>query len=129
VPGSADKYVALFNAQSKGDSVDFSMAQYVSPVIAGIGKSQEVEISLKGGKRLALFVRGGGDGSGWDHAVWVDPVLTGPDGELKLTDLGLSGKVRVRDLWAREDLGEFTGSFSQELPLHGAGLYRLSPID
>ncbi len=218
VPGSSDKYVALFNAQSKGDSVDFSMAQYVSPVIAGEGKSQEVEISVKGGKRLALFVRDGGDGTSWDHAVWVDPVLSGPNGELKLTDLewayadagwgaphvnrtcedepldtvgideagigthansvilyalpegyetfstkgvmtnkgsvvfavavdrgdqviedssevsvdfadiGLSGKVRVRDLWSREDLGEFSGSYGRELPLHSATLLRLTPI-
>jgi len=44
------------------------------------------------------------------------------------TDLGHSGQVKVRDLWKREDLGTFTGSFSKDLPLHGAGLYRLTPV-
>lgn len=87
VPGTDDKYVALFNAQSKGDSIDFSMAQYVSPTIAGEGNSQEVSVSITGGRRLALFVRDGGDGTSHDHAVWVDPVLKGPEGELKLTGL------------------------------------------
>jgi len=215
VPGSKDKYVALFNAQSKGD-VDFSSADYASPVIAGQWKSQEITVSVKDGKQLVLFVKDGGDGISFDHAVWVDPVLRGPKGELKLTDLqwvhadagwgearvnrtiedkplmvegkevagigthaestiiydlpegydtfstrgvvsntgsvvfgvlvdkgeqdiadssdvrvdfkslGISGKVWVRDLWAQKDLGEFSDSFGRDLPLHGAGLYRLS---
>ena len=219
VPGSRDKYVALFNAQSMGDNIDFSNADYSSPVIAGEGMSQEITVSVKGGKRLVLFVKDGGDGFDFDHAVWADPVLTGRKGRLSLTKLdweqassgwgeprvnrtcegqplmvggkkavgigthsestiiydlpqgydtftvkgvmankgsvifsvlvdrgsegvsdscevavnlskiGLNGKVRVRDLWARKDiLGTFSGSFSRELPLHGAGLYRLSPL-
>ncbi len=219
VPDSEDKYVALFNAQSRGDHVDFANADYASPVIAGAGQSQRVEVSVKGGKRLVLFVRDGGDGFAFDHAAWVDPVLRGPRGEMKLTDLkwsmakagwgetrvdrtcddkpleiggkrvngigthaesvviydlpegyetftatgvmmkegsvvfgvlvdrsaeeisdtsevavefkdiGLSGKAMVRDLWARKNLGTFDGRFSQKLPLHGAGLYRLRPVE
>lgn len=217
VPGSADKYVALFNARSKGDNLEFDAADYASPVIAGLNKSQEITVSVKGGKQLVLFIKNGGDNIVYDHAVWIDPLLKGPNGELKLTDLkwtyasagwgetrvnrtcddkplmvngqpvfgigthaestiiydlpegyetfstkgvmthdgsvvfgvlvakgeqetsdvsdvgvdyvalGISGKVKVRDLWARKNLGIFSGSFSRELPLHGAGLYRLSP--
>lgn len=216
VPDSKDKYVALFNAQSKGD-IDFASADYASPIIAGEGKSQEVTVSLKGGKRLVLFVKDGGDGLNFDHAVWEEPVLRGPKGELKLTDLkwsyadagwgephvnrtcenqplmvggkevggigthanstiiynlpegydtfktkgvmsnrgsvvfgvlvdkgdqvisdvsevsvhfkdiGITGKASVRDLWTHKDLGVFSDSFGQKLPLHGAGLYRVSP--
>lgn len=87
VPNSKDKYVALFNAQSKGDNLDFSNADYASPVIAGKGSSQKVEVSVKDGKRLVLFVKDGGNGFDWDHVAWVDPVLKGSKGELKLTDL------------------------------------------
>lgn len=86
-PDSKDKYVALFNAQSKGDNVDFNNADYASPVIAGKGSSQKVEVSVKDGKRLVLFVKDGGNGFDWDHIVWADPVLHGPKGDLKLTDL------------------------------------------
>jgi len=215
-PGSKDKYVALFNAQSKGD-IDFASADYASPVIAGEGNSQDIQVSVKGGKQLVLFVKDGGDGNHFDHAAWVNPVLQGAKGDLKLTDLkwshadagwgevrvnrtcenkplsvggkevsgigthadstivyklpegydtfstkgvmsqkgsvvfgvlvdkgeqviadlsevrvnfkalGISGKVKARDLWTRQDLGEFSESFGQQLPLHGAGLYRLSP--
>ena len=87
VPNSKDKYVALFNAQSKGDNIDFNNADYASPLIAGKGSSQKIEVSVKDGKKLVLFVKDGGNGSDWDHVVWVDPVLHGPKGDLKLTDL------------------------------------------
>lgn len=46
---------------------------------------------------------------------------------VSLVDLGMSGGARVRDLWTRQDLGTFRGTFSAEIPLHGAGLFRLSP--
>ena len=220
VPGSDDKYLALFNAQSMGDSARFEDAQYASPVISGVGKSQEIEVSVKGATRLVLFANDGGDGAGWDHAVWQNPVLHGPAGSIPLTELqwtvaqsgwgevgvdracdgqplvvdgkaatgigthaeskivydlpeghkfetfttrgvmtstgsvifavlaeqefeevgetseltvnfsaiGLPDQVTVRDLWAREDLGEFDGSFSRKLQQHAAGLYRLSPV-
>jgi hypothetical protein len=218
VPDSKDKYVALFNAQSKGDNIDFGNADYASPVIAGNGSSQKVEVSIKDGKRLVLFVKDGGNGFDWDHVAWVDPVLKGSKGELKLTDLkwlnatsgwgsanvnracdgkplmvngqsvngigahaestiiydlpegydtfsatgyvtqetgsvvfgvlvdkgtvdlpetatvkfdfesiGIKGKAKVTDLWSHKKLGTFEGSFSRELPQHGAGLYRISP--
>jgi alpha-galactosidase len=47
---------------------------------------------------------------------------------VSFSELGLSGKVKARDLWKRQDLGEFSGEFSQTLPPHGAGLYRVSPV-
>ncbi len=87
VPNSKDRYVALFNAQSKGDNIDFANANYTSPVIAGAGSSQEVSVSVKGGKKLVLFVNDGENGFDRDHVAWVDPVLHGSKGDLKLTDL------------------------------------------
>jgi alpha-galactosidase len=44
------------------------------------------------------------------------------------SDIGLASKALVRDLWAHRDLGVFADSFGRELPLHGAGLYRIAPI-
>jgi len=45
---------------------------------------------------------------------------------VRLADVGFSGKLKVRDLWQRKDVGSFSGEFAAELPGHGAGLYRLS---
>ena len=219
VPNSKDKYVALFNAQSKGDDINFNNANYASPVIAGNGSSQKIDVSVKEGKRLILFVKDGGDGTGWDNVAWLEPTLHGAKGDLKLTDLkwkmatagwgetlvnrtcdnkpltinnqavwgigthsesvimyelpegydsfsttgivtqdkgsvvfgvlvdkgavnipetadvkvdfkalGITGKAQIRDLWSHKSLGTFENSFSRELPQHGAGLYRLTPI-
>ncbi len=44
-----------------------------------------------------------------------------------LSELGLTGPVRIRDLWTHTDLGEFKGEFAPVIPWHGAGLYRISP--
>jgi hypothetical protein len=44
-----------------------------------------------------------------------------------MSKLGLSGKIKARDLWKKTDLGEFSGTeFSPEINYHGAGFYRLS---
>lgn len=46
---------------------------------------------------------------------------------VKLSELGIAEKVRVRDLWLKKDLtADISGEFSPEIPWHGAGLYRLS---
>jgi hypothetical protein len=223
VPGSDDRYVGLFNAQSNDEPFDLSKPDYCSRRLSGEPKTQVVDIRvpIHNARRLVLAVKDGGNGSDYDHAAWIEPTVTGPQGSLKLTDLewgvaaagwgevrknrtvderpltldgkpvegigthavsviefelpegydtftargmitegsqgrgaiefcvlfnpdkrikprysavsvsfadlGIKGRARVRDLWARKDLGEFSGSFEQELPLHGAGLFRISP--
>ena len=87
VPNRKDKYVALFNAQSKDDNIDFNNADYASPLITGKGSSQNIEVSVKDGNKLILFVKDGGNGFDLDHVVWVDPVLHGSKGDLKLTNM------------------------------------------
>jgi hypothetical protein len=42
-------------------------------------------------------------------------------------ELGLAGPCRVRDLWEKNDLGEFNDGFAAQIRPHGAGLYRVSP--
>jgi alpha-galactosidase len=173
-------------------------------------------------RKLVLLVTDAGDGFNFDHADWIEPILSGPKGTLKLTDLkwviakagwrevrvnrtvedkpitlngapvegigthsisfieydlpdgydsfqargvlspgslgkgsveflvltetakvevpdqslvsvsfanlGITGAAKVRDLWKGQDLGVFTNSFSRDIPIHGAGMYRLSPI-
>lgn len=225
VPGSDDKYVAFFNAQSNEDPFDLSVEPaYTSRRIGGEPKSDviDIKVPIQGARRLVLVVGDGGNGAYYDHAVWIEPTVSGPAGTLKLTDLnwgvassgwgevrknrtvddrpitlngeqlegigahavsavefelpegydtftargmmsegsggsgrvefkvlinpekhlkpeqslvsvdfeelGFTGKAEVRDLWAQKDLGEFEDSFGQKLPLHAAGLYRISPV-
>jgi alpha-galactosidase len=38
------------------------------------------------------------------------------------SDLGLHGKLGVRDLWAHKDLGKVADQFSADVPSHGVVL-------
>lgn len=49
-------------------------------------------------------------------------------------DIGLSGSVTVRDLWAKANKGSFTGSYTASVPSHGTVVLRVSsepeiPVD
>jgi hypothetical protein len=92
VPGSKDKYLAVFNT---------------SPPPPARGR------------------RGA--------APAMDPAAIPPTTEpvsisVSLADLGISGPAKVRDLWTHTDLGTVTGEFTPTINSHGAGLYRVSPV-
>jgi alpha-galactosidase len=46
---------------------------------------------------------------------------------IKLSDLGFSGEVQVRDLWQRKNLDSSHSPFAPDVPPHGARLFRLMP--
>jgi alpha-galactosidase len=46
---------------------------------------------------------------------------------VRLTELGLTGKVKVRDLWAHADKGTAEGELAQTVESHGVVLLRLTP--
>jgi alpha-galactosidase len=224
VPGSQDKYLALFNARDPIRVVPPDARYRSSRVTRDPATAARVDVNLAGARTLVLYVDPLEDGAG-DHALWVDPTLVFSDGRserltnltwshadalwdnvsterapggkammfrgqpvasgigtlsasrieytlppgaarftaigtiddnaprqpagagvqfvvaaggdratgpvkvsAKLSEVGFSGKVRVRDLWTHQDVGEFNGEFAPEIPFHGAGLYRLSPI-
>jgi alpha-galactosidase len=43
----------------------------------------------------------------------------------KWSDLGVTGKQRVRDLWRQQDVGEFEAAYSATVPRHGVVLVRI----
>ncbi|HUI41186.1 MAG TPA: glycoside hydrolase family 27 protein, partial [Terriglobia bacterium] len=75
---------------------------------------------------------------GGPYEVWAKPLADGSvaallmnrgeDAEkitVSLKDIGLGSSATVRDLWARKDLGSFTGSFTSSVPRHGAVLVKV----
>eukprot|EP01119_Soliformovum_irregulare_P017553 TRINITY_DN5237_c0_g1_i1.p1 TRINITY_DN5237_c0_g1~~TRINITY_DN5237_c0_g1_i1.p1 ORF type:complete len:463 (-),score=126.33 TRINITY_DN5237_c0_g1_i1:61-1449(-) len=40
-----------------------------------------------------------------------------------------SGRYLIRDLWARKDIGKFSGSYTTVYPVHGSGLYRFQLLN
>jgi alpha-galactosidase len=46
---------------------------------------------------------------------------------LKWSDLGLNGKLKVRDLWRQKNLGKFSDQFQASVPRHGVILIKVIP--
>jgi hypothetical protein len=44
-----------------------------------------------------------------------------------LAQLGINGNAKVRDVWARKDIGQANGSYSADLPVHGTKLLKITP--
>lgn len=45
--------------------------------------------------------------------------------QVNWSDLGLKGKLSVRDLWRQKILGDFSNSFTAEVPRHGVVLVKI----
>jgi hypothetical protein len=89
VPGSRERYVALFNTRDRFP-LDLDHPAYVSPLVTrdSPGQGVPIDVDTRGAARLALVAEGGEDGTGWDHALWAEPRLVMEDGsERRLTDM------------------------------------------
>jgi len=80
-----------------------------------VAKNGDLEVWAKdmedGSKAVGLFNRG--KAAATVTANW--------------SDLGLTGKLKVRDLWRQKDLGQFQDKFEASVPRHGVVLVRVWP--
>ncbi|GAB3152010.1 hypothetical protein GCM10027058_19220 [Microbacterium neimengense] len=93
-------------------------------------------IAVNQAGRPARPVSTGGNHQTW-YSVNTDGSLTvavfnlgrtDADITINWADLGLDGKAKVRDLWAKKNLGSQDGSFTAEdVPIHGARLFTVTP--
>ena len=60
------------------------------------------------------------------HEAWAVGLFNRGEATTKMTvswsDVGLHGKLKVRDLWAHKDLGNVADQFSADVPSHGVVL-------
>ena len=88
-PKTGDKYLALFNAMDQ-DPVVESKAIWKSELITRDtpGQSADIDIDISGAKKLYLVTTYDDDlGFSRHNCNWIEPMLTGPNGNIKLTDL------------------------------------------
>ncbi len=80
--------VGIFN-RGPQDDFDDARALYKSALITRRtpGNSVDIDLNIAGAKKLWLVVDDGGDGNGYDHADWLNPCLSGPDGGTNLTQI------------------------------------------
>lgn len=73
--------------------------------------------------------------------VWVKPLQNGSKAVALLnrdttarqiifnsSDLGISGKWRVRDLWEHKDKGVLSNQYAADVPSHGTAMLKISPL-
>lgn len=73
--------------------------------------------------------------------VWMKPMADGSKAvglfnrqyttdpmEVDFSDLGISGRATVRDLWLKKDLGVFEDKYRTYVPAHGVVLLRIKPM-
>lgn len=80
VPGTPEKYIALFNANNldfdpKDIAFDSGNITRRTP-----GHATNVTVNIAGATKLYLIATDGGDNINWDHADWGLARLTRPDG-------------------------------------------------
>ena len=80
--------VGIFN-RGQFEDFDESKAIYKSPLITRDtpGNAVDIDLDITGAKKLWLVVDDGGDGNGYDHADWLNPRLSGPQGQTNLTQI------------------------------------------
>ncbi len=74
-----------------------------------------------------------GDTEVWARPLWDGTIAVGLFNRsldaktvtAKWSDLGLTGSQPVRDLWLKKDAGTADGSYSVEVPAHGAVLVKI----
>jgi alpha-galactosidase len=83
-----DKYVAMFNVQDQEQVIE-SKAIGKSSILSAQREHthEKIDVDLKGSHKLYLYVSDGGNGTYFDHSDWINPILTGKKGTLKLTEL------------------------------------------
>jgi len=135
VPDSKDKYVALFNASPAPVGGGRGRGRRQAGASASSGSSIDAS-----GANIALAAEGGTGAGGVAVAsanpsaapATAAPVLQSTEPAaitVTLADLGLIGRVRVRDLWTHKDLGIVADAISATVNSHGAVLYRVSPTE
>lgn len=113
VVGSKDKYLALFNTSPP----PLPRGRRGRGGFGGPGAPPEAAPAIAVTNNLAT-----------NAPVAVDRGPTRPATiSVALADVGLSGACKVRDLWARKDLGTVTDAVSATVNSHGAVLLRVKP--
>jgi putative membrane-bound dehydrogenase-like protein len=88
----------------------------------------EVDVNLTGANELWLVVTDGGNGFACDWANWVDPVLIGPNGEVKLSDLKAKD---AKTGWGEVGINKNAGGGEMKIggkPVSGIGVHAPSSL-
>ena len=110
----AKSEIALKGPKPKADCVSRTDETAIEQAL-GIGQLQVYGGKVSGGFGVALVNVDTLDSSSAITVTWA------------MLGLAPSAQMAVRDVWARKDLGTFTGKFTAQVAAHDTALLRLAP--
>ncbi|QJX48209.1 hypothetical protein HMJ29_15235 [Hymenobacter taeanensis] len=128
-PKTGDKFLGLFNAQDQ-ELAPANEAAWASNIITRQtpGQIQSVDVDITGATKLYLNVRDGGDDIAWDHADWLNPVLSNGSQTVPLSALPWKsasagwGKVTANKSVSGADLLVAGKTYEQGIGTHSNSL-------
>ncbi len=88
-----------------------------------LGKQARIALQSDDHLILAKNMEDGSVAVGLFNASEIETKIT-----VKWSELGISGKHRVRDLWRQKDIGVFDDKYTIKVPRHGVAMMRFHPV-
>jgi hypothetical protein len=88
-------------------------------------ESSGVRQLFNSGGKVAITSKNEKTGEGYLALFNISDEVVPKEMILNLNDLNIAGECLVTDLWSGEELGKFTGTFSQKIKPHACGLYSI----
>ncbi|MFT5128475.1 MAG: putative membrane-bound dehydrogenase-like protein [Rhodothermales bacterium] len=85
-PGAKKKKVVK-PAKAEGKKKSSAKPLFATPKVVTPKESQQIRVNIADASTLYLVVTDGGNSKNSDHAAWGEPMISGPAGSKKLTDL------------------------------------------
>ncbi len=124
-----DKFTLNFLSNDEVLAVDQDpLGKQASRIYNEDGKQIWAKEMADGSKAVGLFYTGV-ESKAKDPADYFNwnKIPTKEKITLTASELGISGKFKVRDLWRQKDLGTFTDKFTTKVPYHGVVLVKVTP--
>jgi alpha-galactosidase len=91
------------------------------------GKQIWVKDLEDGSMAVGLFYLDDNKKSPGDYFDWENLKSSGKI-VFKASDIGITGKFKVRDLWRQKNIGTFSDEFTAKVPYHGVMLLKITPV-
>jgi hypothetical protein len=109
-------------------SKDSTLIFMMNPETIAVNQNSTGNKQLFRDERKAAWIADDPD-SGGKYLAYFNLTDTLQVFEFDLQNISLTGAVKVRDLWARKDIGNMEGKLNLKLEPHGAILYKLTKTD
>ena len=121
--------IDLLDQRDEKNKPQSQKAIFTSPVITQKNRSLSIDIDIKGANDLYLVVTDAGNGISNDWASWLDPVITGSQGIIRLNELKYTqGTTDWKSIRINRNVNDEPLKIGETTYQHGIGTHANSVI-